>query len=126
MQVEISLLALAQARGLAASAVGNVVGADILNVCFVAGATAAVTAGGLSVAPYFFRLLFPAMLVVLVVFRCGIFLSGSTLKRPFGVALIGMYIVVTVLSYGWKISAVGALPRRFINRLRCPYACAWL
>ena len=90
-------------RGHGELAVGNVVGADILNVLFVAGAAAAVTAGGLQAAPYFFRLLFPAMLVVLVVFRCGIFLSGSTLKRPFGLVLIGMYIAVTVLSYVWKI-----------------------
>jgi cation:H+ antiporter len=90
-------------RGHGELAVGNVVGADILNVFFVAGAAAAVTAGGLPVASYFFRLLFPAMLVVLVVFRCGIFLSGSTLKRPFGVMLIGMYIAVTVLSYVWRI-----------------------
>jgi hypothetical protein len=43
------------------------------------------------------------MLVVLVVFRGGIFLSGSTLKWPFGVVLIGMYIAVTVLSYVWKV-----------------------
>lgn len=90
-------------RGHGELAVGNIVGADILNVFFVAGAAAAVTAGGLPAAPYFFRLLFPAMLVVLVVFRCGIFLSGSTLKRPFGVVLIGMYIAVTVLSYMWRI-----------------------
>jgi cation:H+ antiporter len=90
-------------RGHGELAVGNVVGADILNVLFVAGAAAAVTAGGLPAASYFFRLLFPAMLVVLVVFRCGIFLSGSTLKRPFGVILIGMYIAVTVLSYMWNI-----------------------
>jgi cation:H+ antiporter len=90
-------------RGHGELAVGNVVGADILNVLFVAGAAAAVTAGGLPASGYFFRLLFPAMLVVLVVFRCGIFLSGSTLKRPFGMVLIGMYVAVTVLSYVWKI-----------------------
>jgi cation:H+ antiporter len=90
-------------RGHGELAVGNVVGADILNVLFVAGAAAAVTAGGLPASSYFFRLLFPAMLVVLVVFRCGIFLSGSTLKWPFGVVLIGMYIAVTALSYVWEI-----------------------
>jgi cation:H+ antiporter len=90
-------------RGHGELAVGNVVGADILNVLFVAGAAAAVTAGGLPASSYFFRLLFPAMLVVLVVFRCGIFLSGSTLKWPFGLVLIGMYIAVTVLSYVWEI-----------------------
>jgi len=50
-------------------AVGNVIGADILNVLFVAGASAAVTNGGLVTSAHFFRILFPAMLLVLVVFR---------------------------------------------------------
>jgi len=39
------------------------------------------------------------MLLVLVVFRVGIFLSGDRLKRPFGVVLLGTYVVVSVLSY---------------------------
>ena len=86
-------------KGYGELAVGNVVGADILNVLFVAGAAAAVTPGGLPASAYFFRFLFPAMFVVLVVFRIGIFASGTTLKRPFGVFLIGMYVAVTVLSY---------------------------
>ena len=80
-------------------AVGNVIGADILNVLFVAGGAAAVTPGGLVVTFHFFTLLFPAMLAVLMVFRIGIFASGATLRRPFGLVLIGMYIVITMLSY---------------------------
>lgn len=92
-------------KGYGELAVGNVVGADILNVLFVAGASAAVTTGGLPASAHFFRFLFPAMFVVLVVFRIGIFASGATLKRPFGVLLIGMYVAVTVLSY-----AVGGTP----------------
>jgi cation:H+ antiporter len=80
-------------------AVGNVVGADILNVLFVSGAAAAVTTGGLETSPHFFRILFPAMLFVLVVFRIGIFVSGTELKRPFGALLLGIYVLVTVLSY---------------------------
>jgi len=80
-------------------AVGNVVGADILNVLFVAGAAAAVTPGGLQAPSHFFTLYFPSMLLVLVVFRVGIWLSGDRLKRPFGVVLLGTYIVVSVLSY---------------------------
>ena len=80
-------------------AVGNIIGADILNVLFVSGAAAAVTPGGLHVSAHFFTMLFPAMLFVLVVFRIGIFMSGTALKRPFGLVLIGIYIAVTVLSY---------------------------
>jgi cation:H+ antiporter len=80
-------------------AVGNIIGADILNVLFVAGASAAVTSGGLVAPPHFFRMYFPIMLFILIVFRVGIFVSGDQLKRPFGFVLIGAYIVVTLLSY---------------------------
>ncbi len=80
-------------------AVGNVIGADILNVLFVAGAAAAVTPGGLVADPSFFTLYFPSMLLVLFVFRIGIFTSGEHLKRGFGAIMLGTYIVVTVASY---------------------------
>ncbi len=80
-------------------AVGNIIGADILNVLFVVGAAASVTSGGLAVQPDFYLLLFPIMLLVLVVFRIGIVASRDTMKRPFGALLLGLYIVVTVVSY---------------------------
>jgi cation:H+ antiporter len=82
-------------------AVGNVIGADILNVLFVAGAAASVSPQGLIAPPHFFQVLFPAMLLVLFVFRAGVHFSGNTatLRRPFGVILLGTYIAVTFLSY---------------------------
>ncbi|OIO04730.1 MAG: sodium:calcium antiporter [Elusimicrobia bacterium CG1_02_56_21] len=80
-------------------AVGNIVGADILNVLFVSGAAAAVTRGGLLAPPQFFKILFPAMLLVLLVFRAGIRFSGGTMKRPFGFVLLGTYIAATCLGY---------------------------
>ncbi len=86
-------------RGHGELAVGNVIGADILNALFVAGAAAAVTPAGLPASPFFFRFLFPAMLMILVVFRVGVFVSGTVLKRPFGFVLLGIYIAVTILSY---------------------------
>jgi cation:H+ antiporter len=86
-------------------AVGNVIGADILNVLFVAGASAAVTSGGLNASADFFRMLFPAMLLVLVVFRIGVLTSGTALKRPFGIVLIGTYVVITILSYSHRPGA---------------------
>lgn len=89
-------------RGHGELAVGNVVGADILNVLFVAGASAAVTSGGLAAPAHFFTLYFPSMLLVLLVFRIGIAVSGTHLTRPFGVVLLGTYLAVTVLSYAWK------------------------
>ncbi len=89
-------------RGHGELAVGNVIGADILNVLFVAGVSSAVTPGGLVAAPHFFLILFPMMLFILVVFRIGIFTSGDTLKRPFGVVLIAAYIAVMVVSYVFR------------------------
>ncbi len=80
-------------------AVGNVIGADILNVLFVAGTSAAVTPGGLIASAYFFEFLFPAMLVLLIVFRIGIWVARTHLTRPFGALMIGIYVAVTVLSY---------------------------
>lgn len=80
-------------------AVGNVVGADILNVLFVAGAAAAVTPAGLNVSSHFFFILFPAMAFILLVFRVGIFYSGDHLQRRFGCVLLGTYLLITVLNY---------------------------
>ena len=85
-------------------AVGNIVGADILNVLFVAGLSAAVTPAGLRVEPHFFQMQFPAMLFILLVFRCGIWrATDGRLKRPFGVVLLGTYLAVTVLAYAWGV-----------------------
>lgn len=80
-------------------AVGNVVGADILNVLFVAGLSAAVTPSGLDAAPSFFRIMFPAMMIVLVLFRVGIAISGDRLMRPVGVALLAAYLLYMVASF---------------------------
>ena len=86
-------------RGHGELAVGNIIGADILNVLFVAGVSAAATQGGLQADGQFFQFLFPAMLFILIVFRCGIFVSGDQLKRPFGIVLVATWLLVTILSY---------------------------
>ncbi len=86
-------------RGHGELAVGNIIGADILNVLFVAGVSASATQGGLQADGQFFQFLFPAMLFILIVFRCGIFVSGDQLKRPFGVVLVATWLLVTILSY---------------------------
>lgn len=80
-------------------AVGNIIGADILNVLFVSGASAAVTPAGLEASSNFFRVLFPCMLLVLIVFRIGVTFSGERMKRPFGAILLIVYLVAMVLSY---------------------------
>jgi cation:H+ antiporter len=86
-------------RGHGELGLGNVIGADILNVLFVAGVSAAVTPGGLTAEPHFFRLLFPAMLMVLLIFRAGVLFSGSEIRRPFGFLLVAAYVVAAGLSY---------------------------
>lgn len=86
-------------RGQGELAVGNVVGADILNVLFVAGTAAAVTPAGLQADGFFFSVLFPAMLFILVVFRIGIIASQDVLRRGFGFVLLGAYGVYLVASY---------------------------
>jgi cation:H+ antiporter len=86
-------------KGYGEIALGNIIGADILNVLFVAGLSAAVTPGGLAASGEFFKLLFPAMLAILAVFRIGIAVSGKTLKRSLGAVLLVIYLLITVLSY---------------------------
>ncbi len=85
-------------RGHGDLAVGNIIGADILNALFVAGAAAAVTAGGLEVAESFYKVTFPAMIFVLVVFRVGIYACRTELSRRFGVVLLGAYLIYLGIS----------------------------
>jgi len=75
-----------------------VIGADILNVLFVAGISAAVTPAGLPAPAMFFQIWFPAMLAVLIAFRIGVMLSKDHMKRSFGVVLIIIYGLATVTS----------------------------
>ena len=86
-------------RGQGELAVGNVIGADILNVLFVAGAAAAVTRQGLEAGPNFFTLLYPSMLFILVVFRVGVLASRDVLRRGFGVVLLAAYFAYIVAGY---------------------------
>lgn len=97
---ELTVVVTAALKGHGELAVGNVIGADILNVLFVAGGAAAVTTGGLTVDPVFFTTHFPALLFLLVVFRTGIWTArDETLGRPVGFVLLGTYLAVTAISY---------------------------
>jgi cation:H+ antiporter len=86
-------------KGYGELAVGNVIGADILNVFFVAGAAASVTSGGLLAPGQFFQTLFPAMIFILVVFRMAVAFSDGFLKRGFGMLLLTAYLVSTLINY---------------------------
>lgn len=84
-------------------AIGNVIGADILNVLFVAGASAAVTTAGLNAPAAFFSFQFPAMLLVLAIFRVGVAFCKTSLGRGFGVMLLAvyaLYIGLTIAVFG--------------------------
>ena len=85
-------------RGHGDLAVGNIIGADVLNALFVAGAAAAVSPSGLTVDKPFFWLSFPTMIVVLIVFRIGIFVCKDRLPRGFGVVLFGSYVLYLTLT----------------------------
>lgn len=76
--------------------VGNVIGADILNVLFVIGASA--TATPLVIEPIFFWFLLPVMLAVLVLLRGFIFLPGDRFHRWMGLPLLGSYVVFVILA----------------------------
>lgn len=80
-------------------AIGNIIGADILNVFFVAGISASVTPGGLDAAPGFFLVIFPFMLGILVAFRVGILAGRTHFTRPFGILMLLIYGAFLWVSY---------------------------
>jgi len=82
-------------------AIGNVVGADILNVLFVVGSAAAVTSGGLDVPLSFYKLQIPAMLIILVIFRLFSRGKNEKITKPEGLTLLMIYVAYIVLSYTW-------------------------
>ncbi len=83
-------------KGHAELLVGNIIGADILNILFVIGASA--SAVPLEVAPKFFWLLIPAMLIILGMLRVAIFWKGNTFRRWHGAVLLASYAIFLVLS----------------------------
>ncbi len=82
--------------------VGNIVGADVLDVLFVIGAAAA--AAPLAIPENFYYFHFPAMLVILVSFR--IFISMNTagvFYRWQRVWLLGIYSLYVLLGYALNV-----------------------
>jgi len=86
-------------RGHGELAVGNVVGANILNILFVIGLSAAVTKEGLIVPAQFIKLHIPVMLITLAIFMlCAKSKNGEISKRE-GFLLMSIYVVYLILSY---------------------------
>jgi cation:H+ antiporter len=82
-------------------AIGNIIGADILNVLFVVGAAAAATPRGLAVPVEFFKLQIPTMLIILVTFRAFAKNKKDRINKTEGSILLGLYLVYLVLNYTW-------------------------
>lgn len=82
-------------------AIGNIVGADILNVLFVVGSAAAVTKGGLDVPSNFYKLQIPTMLIILFAFRIFTKNKNDEISKKEGIFLSGIYFTYLVLNYVW-------------------------
>ncbi len=80
-------------------AVGNIIGADILNVLFVVGGAAAVTQTGLLVPRQFYLLQIPTMLIIVYAFRYFTISSRQNITRRDGIFLSGIYVVYLILNY---------------------------
>lgn len=85
------------AKGHSEIMVGNVIGANILNVLFVVGFAA--MARPLTVPVTFYVLHFPVMLIILLLFRIYIFSSRRNFRRWQGGLLLGIYTAYIVALY---------------------------
>jgi len=86
--------------------IGNVIGADILNVLFVIGASAAAASHpivdvGAHSPRIFLNLHLPTMITILVLFRIFIFvaISRGTFRRWFGVPLVAIYVAYVIAQF---------------------------
>jgi cation:H+ antiporter len=76
--------------------IGNIVGADILNVLFVTGASN--VAAPLRIEPAFFWLYLPTMMIVLLAFRTYILMGRDRFERWQGLVLVAVYVVFVWLT----------------------------
>ncbi|WP_462321937.1 sodium:calcium antiporter [Halochromatium sp.] len=84
--------------------VGNIVGADVLNVLFVIGAAAAATPLAIPANFYYFH--FPAMLIILYSFRVFISTNRSgVFYRRQGLWLLSVYALYVFLQYALNIGS---------------------
>ncbi len=84
--------------------VGNIVGADVLNVLFVIGAAAAASPLVIPMNFYYFH--FPAMLIILYSFRVFISMNREgVFHRWQGYWLLGVYLCYVILQYTLNIES---------------------
>lgn len=80
-------------------AIGNIIGANILNILFVVGAATSLSPRGLSVPSYFYWFQLPVMLLVLLIFTLCMYLGKAVIGRVTGFILLLFYSIFTVFSY---------------------------
>ena len=100
---EVATCIIAARKGAGALAVGNILGADILNICWIAGASA--VANPLRVAPDVINFMFPAMIGVVLV-MLGLMRHGHRLQRWKGVVLLALCGVYLAAVYVFNPGAI--------------------
>ena len=85
-------------KGYGSIALGNVIGADILNVLLVAGLSAAVTPQGLSISAHFYNQTFYVLFGIVFVCRLGLSLSKDVLEKKYGYILLASYLFITLIN----------------------------
>ena len=101
---EIATCIVSARKGQGGLAAGNILGADILNICWIAGASAVVNP--LTVGASVIHFMFPSMLVI-VLTMLGLMRLGWDLNRWKGLVLLGLCAVYLVLLFVYN---PGALP----------------
>ena len=95
---EIATCIIAARKGQGSLAVGNILGADILNICWVAGASAMVNP--LDVGIKVINFMFPSMLVV-VLAMLGLMRIGFRLEKWKGGVLLVLCVVYLIVLYAY-------------------------
>jgi cation:H+ antiporter len=93
---EIATCIIAARKGQGSLAVGNILGADILNICWVAGASAMVNP--LMVEPDIINFMFPSMIVI-VLSMLGLMRLGHSVTRWKGLVLMGLCAIYLVVLF---------------------------
>ncbi len=88
-------------KGYGELAVGNIIGANILNVLFVIGASATVSKTGLNIADIFYKLQFPTMLIIIFLFHFFINKKDKQITKKEGIILLSIYFIYLILNFLW-------------------------
>lgn len=80
-------------------ALGNIIGANILNVLFVVGSSASVTPQGLAVPFSFYQIQIPFMFFTVILFKFSMKNSDISIRKKYGCFLLVLYLLYLILSF---------------------------